>query len=334
MKFRMLIPAVAGIAFTGCVSTVNIPSFPKQDITTIEGDFKDSRYKVIVTGVKGNEHGNHIAGDLTAPATVELEKLIQESGAINVNIDRSLRDQLDKELHLYEARGESNYETPAPANLAVNGIITSATFSSRFHSGDKDTQSYCNYTAELNGILRSFKINPLKTLLPVQITGIATKRVAGSSCRGISDREQKTMFLAALKNAYDSKAAAVKTLMASSGYVQEAKMDPATSKFYYRISIEPQSGAQPGVGVVFMENQEFEGKKEIYPFAKGEVVCWLGKDTAAWAELKTDGVHSKIKIGTPVKLKFSDDMWAGIGRWLNASSPGIPLMIPGLGCNP
>jgi hypothetical protein len=102
--------------------------------------------------------------------------------------------------------------------------------------------------------------------------------------------------------------------MASTGYVKAARQDPETNEMYFRLSISPDAGAKPGVGVEFKAYQEIDGVREPFTFAKGEIVK-TNMEKFAFAKLDSEyeAKQSEIESGTPIQLKFPEGFdWGGL----------------------
>ncbi len=345
MKLK-LIALASTLLFTGCATTIPVTTYPVMDLGKSDNaESKNDEFRVIVTEIKSS-HGSTATPDLSKAASGELSKIIQESGAREVTIDRGLRDKLETEFSLYEAEGRSDYTSPQAANLAITGIITNAVITSVYVPEPKryDAKAEkmvvdppeCRYTAKVEGSLEFYSVNPVDRIDRVGLNGFenVTGPAHGQSCRDLSKNQTHILFLEAIHKAMNDAAADVKNKMASSGYVKLARKDPKTSKIYYRLSIKPSSGALPGVGVDFLETQLIDGQKEEFTFATGKVVC-TNRSANSYAELETTGAENKIQVGTPVKLRFPDSgILYMLQKSLKAQGTDVEKMLPMLGCNP
>lgn len=332
--------------FVGCASTVEIDRIPKMALTedsSGSGVAKNKRFQVIVTGIE-DEHGNKDAGDLGNIALGRLNSVIRDSGAKNVAISRQLRGKLDTEFDLIELEGGvSNYSSPKAADIALRGTIDSAYLSSNFNAkeveaaiakstGTSPPLPMCNYTANISGTITAFGVNPVNEIQSFsldQSTNFEQKAEYGA-CPELSTKKARQLFQEAAAEAVDEQKNKLKAILASQGFVVAAKQDPATGDIYYRLSTQPKSGAQPGVGVEFFKTEVVDGYSDQIRLATGSVICSHKKDRVAWARLENKEDAAKIFKGTRYRLIFKEDFLSKL-MGQGGESPGLEALV---GCNP
>jgi len=288
---------------------------------TVVGE--DLSNRLIITGIK-DTHGvaSIKAGEL---AQTELRRNLLSNGIDLANIERSVMDNLVKEVELIELQGGvSQYSLPSAADFAINGEITSVTAGAshtpamRLKDGSY-TKPFCTYSARVEGILLMYKVNPVEKAATIPIAGAASTKTIGGYCNAYTVRtayaaaSATSLVRQAINNAIDGANAKILNRAAPKGKVLSAKIDAKGKTVHYRISISPQQGATPGTTVQFL--QTFENS--FVPFAKGKISCTTHKE-AAYVKVTRPEDIDRIKLNTPVRLNFSN---FDLGKQMGSTIP-------------
>ena len=257
------------------VDVVNLPAHPLSETKVVKQD----KLRVILTEFK-DSHGSEEAPDLSSRIFAgEVNKVLRQSGAEMVNMNRAMQDQLKKEIQLLEINGVSDYVPPQAANLAIGGEINSAyvdnefkdaTTAKNFITGDEENRpARCVTTARVAGSVNVYKVNPVSRVDGLNFEGTDSTDTPGS-CRELSKAQKRTMLNKALIKGLEKVDGALQTLASSRGSVVSARINPETGKVYFRLSLNPAS-AKPGANVQFFEMTKFEGMETENVLAEGKV---------------------------------------------------------------
>ncbi|RLP54619.1 MAG: hypothetical protein D6160_09415 [Ketobacter sp.] len=348
-KHRILLLAAVMVLF-GCQTTPLPFLGPKKvDLTSMQtyqlsdqAIRNQERLQLILTEFK-DEHGSEEAPNLASTMLKgQVERVIRDSGAELVNMDRAMREQLQKEIQLYEINGGSDYVPPKAANLAVGGVVHTAYVHTEFKPAHEENDildgfnkkyvpDQCVITAKVAGSLSLYKVNPVGRAGDITFEG-EDEMKSPNRCVEPSEAQKRTMLNRAMSNGLEKVDGALKTLIASRGHVVSARIDAETGKIYFQLSIKPINGAKPGVAVQFFEIENFEGAEIEQVISEGTVICSSKSNVLAYASLTDSTKQESIKKGTLVKLVFNNMNWWGHVKSAEIFKIG-PLDLFG-GCKP
>lgn len=308
-----------GFAFVliGCTSVVPIGSYPQVALDQTDDKMNQDKTRVILTKTKNNTGSRSVSG-IEKKADGKLRTILHKGGINIVDVNRSIRNRLEKEFALIEAGGTSAYTPSKAANIAISSEVNTVFMetdpvpaTSYTVDGKKYyTKAHCKYTAKVEGSVILYGVNPVSKEHSFTFSGGKTfndEGANGGRCPNLQKGQKQSLFTQALTSAMESVENKIKNSLASRGYVVTARKNDKDGAHYYRLSIKPSDGAKPGVEVQFLDSQKIDGKKEYFPFAKGKIVC-TDMPQNSYAKISSPEAIPRIKKGTPVKLQFSDSL--------------------------
>lgn len=318
---RLLLTFAIALALSACIEgTIKPYNFSEFQPFEIEDDPLASgaseNAKLLVVEFDEN-HG--VPGlKLSSKARSQIKQELLNKGVEIRNVEKGLRGKLDDEIKLIEAGGTSNYSLPSAANIALKGEISSATLSQNFseaYTYKKDdgttvrVPAKCTYTAEVTGITVFYNINPVKKKKSTKLAGKSSLEKKESSCRGLSDGEKQNLYLKSVNSAVRNGRHALMNVLARKGYVVAAYRRVDKDKpILFRLSLTPDEGAIPGNKLSFFEFREGpNGELEKIPFGEAKVAC-TSHTNVAYASVKDVNLAERIKVNTPIQLKYSKGM--------------------------
>ena len=182
--------AAMGLVLVGSLSgckTMRGEKIPVQMMPVVDiGEAEDAKpaengnFRVIVTDIK-SDFDSSLAPNLHKTLFGTLGRIITESGAERVRIERQLRSRLEDEFKRIEIEGSSQYTSPKAANLAISGELTTATITTSY---DPEPLNYdfkkgkfvkgppeCTYKALVEGGLDFYSVNPVQKVDTVAFSG-------------------------------------------------------------------------------------------------------------------------------------------------------------------
>lgn len=296
---------------------------------------ENDTFRVIVTDIK-SDYDSTLAPNLHKTLFGTLGRIITESGAERVRIERQLRTKLEDEFKRIEMEGKSEYTSPKAANLAISGELTTATITTSY---DPEPLNYdfkkgkfvkgpaeCTHKALVEGGLNFYSVNPVQKIETVAFSGTdsLTLPATYSGCPEINATQAQNLFSDTLNKTMKAESYRVKSLMAASGSVVMAHRDEVNNKYYFRTSISPSSGAVAGVMAEFIEVQNIAGVDEEFAITSGEIVCTTLSNKYSFVELDGTQIDGRIQKGTKVKLTFPDgaNFFDQIGLNMQSQSGG------------
>lgn len=308
MKLKLFLLTFA-LIFSGCAN-VKMNATEDYQLTKVPNAPEDfERLRVILTDFKDN-HNAEYARDLGAQVQAQLRTILTQSSVELVNLDRGLRDQMAKEIELYEVNGTSEYTPPKAANLAVDGEINTVYVETKFEPEHKNMfgkkiKDQCVSIATAKGAITAYKVNPIARITAFVIDGEARENTTPTNkkCPEKNSDQKRIMVTQAIEEGLKDLQGKIQTVTAARGHVVSARIDREENKVYYRLSVLPRNGAKPGIRVEFLDYKEFENRLEEFSIAEGKVVC-TDMPKYAFAEIKDPAANEEIKVGTIVKLKY------------------------------
>ncbi len=332
MKIKVFLLSTLILSACGLVPNKPVNVAMLQENVNLEQDSQynpNEAHRVVVVGVE-DSHG--VSGiSLGKHASAKLSQVMLEKGVNIVNVERSVRSQLTSEIQLIEAGGVSSFTLPDAANMATRGEIVSLNIVPSFTKASSYTNkkgevirtpAKCSYTVKLSGILVFYKVDPVAKYKSVRFDGKASQDIPGGSCPELSASQKRNLYSRAVDSGIDDADNKVANALARKGFVVSSYNDIDKKKTYYRLSINPNQGAIPGVGVQFIEIRKSPmNKMDEIPFGEGKVACTNHTD-AAYAVVSDAAIIAKIKRNTPVKLKYKDDpIWIGMMKKMFPCNP-------------
>ncbi|GAA3947608.1 hypothetical protein [Allohahella marinimesophila] len=283
-------------------------------------------FRVIVTDIK-SDFDSTLAPNLHKTLFGTLGRIITESGAERVRIERQLRTKLEDEFKRIEMEGRSEYTSPKAANLAISGELTTATITTSY---DPEPLNYdfkkgkfvkgpaeCTYNALVEGALNFYTVNPVQKIESVAFSGTdsSTLPATYNGCPDFNPTQAQNLFSETLNKTMKAESHRVKSLMAASGSVVMAHHDAKNNKYYFRTSISPSAGAVVGATAEFIEVQNIAGIDEEFTITSGEIVCTTLSNKYSFVELDGTQIDGRIQKGTKVKLSFAEgtDIFTQLG---------------------
>lgn len=270
---------------------------------------------------------------LAAQAESQSRRQMLDKGVEIVDVERSIRGQLGSEIELIEAGGSSEFSLPKAANIAMRGELSSATLTQTWYEekeplitgkGLPDViPAHCVYKSTVSGAVIFYDVNPVKRRNSFTFSGSAETKINGANCYGLKSSAERDLHFLAVNNGISNVGHKLMNVLARSGFVTSALQDAEKpDKVYYRLSIKPNEGAIPGVKVTFFEmRQGPNGQQEKIPFGEGRIAC-TNHASAAYAAVTEPNLVAKIKVNTPVKLKYKDDpVWEEMLRTMFPCNP-------------
>lgn len=333
MRSKILIMGTLLLSACGLVPNKAVNVALLNENTTIETNNEynpKEAFRVVLVGVEDN-HG--VSGvSVNQQTTARLRQVMLQKEVNIVDVERSVRSKLTSEIELIEAGGVSQYTLPQAANMAVRGEIVSLNIVPKYternsyktdNGSSHTTPAHCTYKANTSGVLVFYRVDPVAKYRSVSFDGSASQDIPGTGCPELSNSQKLNLFSRAIDEGIENADTKVANALARKGYVLAAYKDQEGKKAYYRLSVRPDQGAIPGVGVQFIELRPSptNNKVDEIPFGEGKVAC-TNHTEAAYAEVKDPMVIAKIKRNTPIKLKYKDDL-----KWIEMMKKMFP-------CNP
>lgn len=322
---RIALVTTLTLVMAGCAST-KIPDIAALDPVGLEpGEVMPSKAELAGNTprvvVFEADHGNinlaksaHVGGTIAR----EIEKHLAET---NVElIDRSLATKLQQEIALAEMHGKSDYTGPEIADFAIVGAISQAAVGSSFTEArtwqDKKgkwhrTPAKCNYSAEVTGNIRIYKMPAMRPVEMMNLEGSASssEETRSSNC-GISRTGAEQMARAAATRGINRLSTDLKNQFAPRGYIVEQRS--GNGKHIVKVTLGRKHGLKQGNTLVIQNVSRTvnpltnEESIEIFTLGNARASDQIGSDSA-WI-IVDEKITDKIRLGQPVRLQYKKSL--------------------------
>lgn len=316
-----LISAAAIMSISGCSAKIanlsEYKSAPMAQGKFMPTKFESTKPKVVVFELDNGKNQSAIKADVGLTTATELEKYLNESGAIEV-VDRNVAEKLKSEIQLIEMGGSSDYTGPAIASYAISGNISNAGMNSKFTEAsqwvDKNgrvhtTPPACQYISNVSGLLKIYELPSMKVALSRSFQ--ETKRES-EDARGSYDcarADDARLIRSAAVDSAEEMRHDLKNFFAKKAYISEKRTSADGKESIFKIEFGTRDGAKAGDSVeIYTLEENFNPLQKITTQEEINIgkakISQLITQNACWILLDDKEVAEKIKLGDYVKLHY------------------------------
>jgi hypothetical protein len=334
----LLVSSAVIITMTGCSAKI-------ADLTTYKPvsmaqskfmptQFNNAKPKVVVLELSNGKNQSAIKADVGMTTSVEVEKFLNESGAIEV-VDRSAAEKLKSEIQLVEMGGNNPYSGPAIASYAISGNISNAGMSSKFIEASQyvDKKGYvhrtpasCTYISTVAGTVKIYELPNMKVSLSRPFSETKRQSEDARSAYDCARADDSALIRAAAVDSAEEMRHDLKNFFAKKAYISEKRISADGKEMIFKIEFGTNDGAKAGDAIeiyTIEENinplQNITTQEEV-KIGKATISQQITQN-ACWILVDNKEIAEKIKLGDYVKLHYEKSLFEGMknaGNTLNA----------------
>ena len=316
-----LISGAVVMSISGCAAKIaNIAEYkptPMAQGKFMPTKFENTKPKVVVFELDNGKNQSAIKADVGLTTATQLEKYLNESGAIEV-VDRNVAEKLKSEIQLIEMGGSSAYTGPAIASYAISGSISNAGMNSKFIEAsqwvDKNGRVHtvppsCQYISNVSGLLKIYELPSMRVALSRSFEETKRQSEDARSAYDCGRADDATLIRSAAVDSAEEMRHDLKNFFAKKAYISEKRISADGKETIFKIEFGTLDGAKADdIVEIYTIEENFNPLRQITTqeeinIGKAKISQQITQN-ACWILLDNKEVADKVKLGDYVKLHY------------------------------